>query len=88
MNLEPLDDPHPPRPSLALTQEQRSELLAALHRAVRSDGCDHTLRATQLWATAQSVPWSRLRRALAAAGGYCDCEVLFTVFQAERDEPC
>ena len=85
---EPYDDTSPPRTSVALTEAQQSDLMTALHRAVRSEGCDNTLRATNQWAGAQPLPWSRLRRELEAAGGYRDCEVLFTVLQAENDEPC
>lgn len=54
--------------------------MTALGRALRTDGCDDTLRAAQRWADAVRVPWARLQRELEGNGGHCDCEILFDVF--------
>ncbi|MBC8090580.1 MAG: DUF2695 domain-containing protein [Pseudonocardia sp.] len=75
------DEDHEPRVPVTLTPTQQADLVAALDHALRADGCDNTLRAAERWAHAARVPsWARLRRELEGNGGYCDCEILFTVF--------
>lgn len=72
--------------ALDLAPAQRAELAAAVQDGLRRDGCDNTLRAAQQWASRAGVPWARLREQLTDNGGYCDCEVLFNVLDAEVED--
>jgi hypothetical protein len=67
------------RAKMVLGEEQLNSLLDFLDERLPDDGCDHTLRLTHQWATAQAVDPDRLAQSLAEFGGYCDCEVLANV---------
>lgn len=64
---------------LPISDSQQRSLQRTLDEALQSHGCDGSLRATEAWAAARGIGWPRLRRALEASGGYCDCEVLMNV---------
>jgi hypothetical protein len=65
--------------SFTLDAARVENLIAFVDRHVRSDGCDHTLRFTELWARRESIDWHDLLDVLEANGGYCDCEVVLNV---------
>jgi hypothetical protein len=68
-------------PRLSLTPEQQVELARVIEER---NTCDGTLRGVEEWARATAgVRWSRLRRELQARGGFCDCEVVLNVYDAE-----
>lgn len=64
---------------MPLRAAQLEELLDHVDGTVVTDGCDHTLRATDAWARRRGVDVERLRHALQRYGGHCDCEVLVNV---------
>lgn len=80
------DDPFEPRTPVTLTAAQQVDLVTALRRILRTDGCDNTLRGARRWAEGSDAPWPRLGRELEANGGFCDCEVLFNVFPGVERE--
>lgn len=72
---------------LPISDSQQRSLQRTLDEALQSHGCDGSLRATEAWAAARGIGWPRLRRALEASGGYCDCEVLMNdVVPPEPDD--
>jgi hypothetical protein len=72
---------------MPLDRPQLEALLDHVDAAVEADGCDHTRRATDAWATANAVDLSSLHVALEEYGGYCDCEVMMNVHPDEVFEP-
>ena len=50
-------------------------LFAHVGHAVRQEGCDHTLRATDAWIAEHAVAREPVIAWLEENGGYCDCEV-------------
>ncbi|SOC50244.1 Protein of unknown function [Blastococcus aggregatus] len=64
---------------MPLDAAQLEELLDHVDDAVLTDGCDHTLNATEAWARRRGLDVERLRQALQRYGGFCDCEVLMNV---------
>jgi hypothetical protein len=68
-------------PRLSLSPEQQVELARVIEERRT---CDGTLRGVEEWARATAgVRWSRLKRELQARGGFCDCEVVLNVYDAE-----
>lgn len=58
-----------------------AECLACyLNRMLAAFGCDGTLRFARSYREARAPRATALERRLVAAGGFCDCEVLFNVF--------
>jgi Protein of unknown function (DUF2695) len=72
---------------MPLGRGQLGALLTHVDAAVDADGCDHTLRATDVWAMSNDVDLERLREGLEAYGGFCDCEVVMNVDPDEVFEP-
>lgn len=70
-------------PPLALPLDQRQALAAAIDEGLRQRGCDNTLRAARKWAAGAGVSWRWLRARLEDNGGYCDCEVVLNVIDAD-----
>jgi hypothetical protein len=64
---------------MPLDRGQLERLVAHVEAAVETDGCEHTLAATEAWATREDVDMERLRRGLEEYGGFCDCEVVMNV---------
>lgn len=64
---------------MPLDAGQLEALLDHVDDAVRTDGCDHTLRAAEAWATRHRIDLGRLREGLEEYGGFCDCEVIMNV---------
>lgn len=62
---------------LGLTRAELDSLYDYLDPRLGEQGCDHSNRFTQEWALTNRFDWPRLEEALAEAGGYCDCEVIF-----------
>jgi hypothetical protein len=75
---------------LPITENMYNDLMHHLRVHLSETGCDHTLRHAEVWARGLGVTWAqhigvtwvRLRSALQAAGGFCDCEVLMNVVDA------
>jgi Protein of unknown function (DUF2695) len=78
-----LDDLEVERPELSLSLDQQAAMAAAVQARLRS--CDGTLSAAHEWAQGAGIDWPRLRRELEENGGYCDCEVVLTVFGGDVD---
>ena len=81
---DPYDDDYytqVPRAPLPLKAVQMAGLSRAIHTALEERGCDNTLRAAEVWARYEKVPWEGLRNALEDRGGFCDCEVLMNVME-------
>ena len=55
------------------------DFFLAVAAAVESDGCDHSLRATQAWIGRRKMDDAALLLWLEANGGHCDCEVVGNV---------
>jgi hypothetical protein len=72
---------------MPLDRPQLEALLDHVEAAVEADGCDHSRRATDAWATAHRVELAGLHVALEEYGGYCDCEVVMNVHPDEVFEP-
>ncbi|CRK58331.1 hypothetical protein [Alloactinosynnema sp. L-07] len=62
--------------ALPMSREQLAELVEFVGDLVVSEGCDHTLRHTQVWIRAHDLEWTPIAGGLAELGGYCDCEVV------------
>ncbi|WP_219151400.1 DUF2695 domain-containing protein [Amycolatopsis sp. TNS106] len=62
--------------ALGLDRAELDALYDWLDERLGAEGCDHSVRLTEMWASEQGVDWPMLREALGDAGGYCDCEVL------------
>lgn len=62
-------------------------LLDHVEAAVEANGCDHTRKATDAWASANGLDLLSLHVALEEYGGYCDCEVVMNVHPDEVFEP-
>lgn len=61
---------------MPLDAGQLGDLVDFVDARVSAEGCDHTLRFTERWATGHHVSWDRLAEGLEEFGGYCDCEVV------------
>lgn len=59
-----------------LPDDLLESLFAFVGDALERNGCDHTLRATDVWAANHAVAREPLVRWLRENGGYCDCEVV------------
>ena len=70
--------------SIPMTIDQLKEFLSFLNRP-DAPPCDHTLRETIEWIEKNNfnpekvIPWLRDH------GGFCDCEVIFNVYDAVGD---
>ena len=64
---------------MPLDRAQLESLLDYVDATVGSEGCDHTRRATDAWATLHGVDLERLHEGLEEYGGFCDCEVVMNV---------
>ncbi|MFC3486550.1 DUF2695 domain-containing protein [Amycolatopsis roodepoortensis] len=62
--------------ALGLDRAELDALYDWLDEQLGAEGCDHSLRLTEVWALERGMDWPTLREALGDAGGYCDCEVL------------
>jgi hypothetical protein len=72
---------------MPLDRSQLESLLDQVEGAVEDNGCDHSRRATDAWATAHGVDVHPLHKGLEAYGGFCDCEVVMNVHPDEVFEP-
>jgi hypothetical protein len=70
---------------LPITENEYLDLMHHLRVHLSETGCDNTLRHAEVWARGLDVAWARLRAALHAAGGFCDCEVMMNVTDEEYD---
>jgi hypothetical protein len=57
-------------------------LLCYVYRLSADPGCDGTLRWAQRWRDLRAPRAKALERQLAAAGGYCDCEIFMNGWTA------
>jgi hypothetical protein len=64
---------------MVLAPEELKALLDYLDEQLPKHGCDHTLRLTHGWASAQGVDPEAVGASTAHFGGGCDCEVLANV---------
>ena len=64
---------------MPLDQAQLESLLDHVDTAVAAQGCDHSRKATDAWATQYGVDLDRLYEGLEEYGGFCDCEVVMNV---------
>ena len=60
---------------LSTAPGERECLFCFVYRMTEHPGCDGTLRWAQLWRDLRAPRVKALERQLAAAGGYCDCEI-------------
>jgi Protein of unknown function (DUF2695) len=67
------------REVMVLDEAQLSDLLDYLNDHVAEEGCGHTLRFTEAWASERRIEPSALFRSVQHFGGYCDCEVVANV---------
>lgn len=66
--------------ALGLSPEVIASLGNHLGSVLQAQPCDHSVRHTKAWLEARGVKSiAKVIRALASAGGYCDCEVLLNV---------
>lgn len=72
---------------MPLDRAQLESLLAHVEGAVERDGCDHSRKATDDWASSRGVNLTALHAGLEEYGGYCDCEVVMNVHPGEVFEP-
>jgi uncharacterized protein DUF2695 len=59
-------------------------LYCYLVRVLEHFGCDNTLCWTERWRDQQPTPYGWLIGWVRRNGGFCDCEVLFNVFDGPR----
>jgi hypothetical protein len=59
-------------------------LFCYLLRTLDAFGCDTTLRWAERWRDQQPATYGWLMPWLRSGGGYCDCEVIFNVFDDDR----
>jgi hypothetical protein len=67
--------------SLSLDAAHVEMLVTYVDRRVSSNGCDHTHRFTQEWASLEAIDWHELLDILELNGGHCDCEVVLNLPQ-------
>ena len=67
------------RARMPIPQEALEALIAWVDAACKREGCDHSLRHTRAWLTANRQPIATTEIALLAQGGGCDCEVVLNV---------
>jgi hypothetical protein len=72
---------------MPLDRPQLESLLTHVDDAVQREGCDHSRRATDAWASARGIALDALHTGLEEYGGYCDCEVVMNVHPDEVFEP-
>lgn len=72
---------------MPLDRAQLESLLVHVEDAVEREGCDHSRRATDAWASSNGVDLTALHAGLEEYGGYCDCEVGMNVHPDEVFEP-
>jgi len=65
--------------ALPAPKEILLKLLNHLDEELAHQSCDHTLRLTLAWATAQGLDGERIAAWTREYGGFCDCEVLANV---------
>ena len=63
------------RAAFPLSADLLEDLFAHVSAAVEKSGCDHSLRATEVWLATKKVDADVVKKWLAENGGYCDCEV-------------
>lgn len=64
------------RKAFPLAGESLEQLFSAVDSAVEQNGCDHTLRFTEMWLTKHVNDRQTTLAWLKEHGGYCDCEVV------------
>jgi Protein of unknown function (DUF2695) len=67
------------RRAMVLDRPQLNDLLDFLDRRLRETSCDHTLRQTHAWATANDLDPSILVTSVRHFGAYYDCEIVANV---------
>lgn len=72
---------------MPVDRAQLESLLAHVEDAVEREGCDHSRKATDAWASSHGVSLPALHSGLEEYGGYCDCEVVMNVHPDEVFEP-
>ena len=65
--------------TLVLQPDTVESLRDFVDARVRSDGCDHSRRFTNLWANENGVDFGELEDVLDNHGGFCDCEVVLNL---------
>jgi hypothetical protein len=61
---------------LPLNKGDLGDLIDFVDAYVVAEGCDHTRRFTERWATERQIALDRLAEGLEEFGGFCDCEVV------------
>lgn len=59
-----------------MTNSLLESLFESVDLKVKGQGCDHTLRFTEAWLSANEQPAEKVLIWLNEHGGFCDCEVL------------
>ena len=59
-------------------------LYCYLSRVMETFGCDHTVKLTRRWITAQQRSHNWVLRWAETQGGYCDCEVLLNTLRDDK----
>lgn len=72
---------------MPLDRPRLESLLDYVDAAVAAEGCDHSRKVTDAWATQHSVDLDRLHEGLEEYGGFCDCEVVMNVHPDAVFEP-
>ncbi len=68
---------------MPLDRDALAALVTFVDIHVAAEGCDHTWRFTEQWATEHNMSWDRLEEGLDEFGGYCDCEVVMNCDPAQ-----
>lgn len=63
------------RASFPMPDALMEAFFESVENSVSESGCDHSLRLTEQWITANQQPKEPLIRWLDENGGFCDCEV-------------
>jgi hypothetical protein len=64
------------RSAFPLPDDKLEALFDAVEMAIEESGCDHSLRATTEWLSANGVDVDAVVAWLENNGGFCDCEVV------------
>lgn len=64
------------RESFPMADSLLESLFESVDEKVQVGGCDHTLRFTDAWLSANEQPAGKVLAWLKEHGGFCDCEVL------------
>ena len=64
------------RSAFPLPDDKLEAMFDAVEMAIEESGCDHSLRATTVWLSANGVDVAAVVAWLKNNGGFCDCEVI------------